>query len=60
MVNVDAACDTRLYEEGGGNLFAAAHELGVARYILQSRGFFLDAPSGRLADETARLRYDAP
>jgi nucleoside-diphosphate-sugar epimerase len=52
--------DTRLHKEGGGNLFAAAAELGVGRYILQSRGFFLDSPSGRLADETARLRYDAP
>ena len=52
--------DTRLHKEGGGNLFAAAEELGVARYILQSRGFYLDAPSGQLADETATLRYDAP
>lgn len=52
--------DTRLHEEGGGNLFAAAQEFGVARYILQSRGFYLGAPSGQLADETARLRYDAP
>jgi len=52
--------DTRLHKEGGGNLFAAAEELGVGRYILQSRGFFLDAPMGRLADETAQLRYDAP
>jgi nucleoside-diphosphate-sugar epimerase len=52
--------DTRLHKEGGANLFAAAEELGVGRYILQSRGFYLDAPSGRLADETARLRYDAP
>lgn len=52
--------DTRLHQEGGGNLFAAAEELGVGRYILQSRGFFLEAPSGQLADETARLRNDAP
>lgn len=52
--------DTRLHEEGGGNLFVAAEELGVARYIMQSRGFFLDAPSGQLADETAKLRDDAP
>src|SRR3546814_8918844 len=27
---------------------------------MQSRGFYLDAPSGQLADETATLRYDAP
>lgn len=52
--------DTRLHEVGGGNLLAAAEELGVARYVVQSRGFFLDAPSGQLADETARLRDDAP
>src|SRR3546814_12373160 len=52
--------DTRLHKEGGSNLLAAAEELGVARYIMQSRGFYLDAPSGQLADETATLRYDAP
>jgi nucleoside-diphosphate-sugar epimerase len=52
--------DTRLHKEGGGNLLAAAQELGVARYIMQSRGFFLDAMSGQLADETAQLRDDAP
>jgi nucleoside-diphosphate-sugar epimerase len=52
--------DTRLHKEGGANLLAAAEELGVGRYIFQSRGFYLDAPAGRLADETARLRYDAP
>lgn len=52
--------DTRLHKEGGSNLLAAAEDLGVARYILQSRGFYLDAPSGQLADETATLRYDAP
>jgi nucleoside-diphosphate-sugar epimerase len=46
--------DTRLHEEGGGNLLTAAQEMSVARYILQSRGFFLDAPYGRLANETAR------
>ncbi|WP_334150703.1 NAD-dependent epimerase/dehydratase family protein [Hyphomicrobium sp.] len=52
--------DTRLHKEGGGNLFAAAEELGVGRYILQSRGFYLDAPVGQVANETARLRYNAP
>lgn len=52
--------DTRLHREGGGNLLAAAKELGVKRYVLQSRGFYLDAPAGQLADERAKLRYDAP
>lgn len=52
--------DTRLHREGGGNLLAAARELGVGRYILQSKGFYLDAPAGGLADESAKLRYDAP
>jgi len=52
--------DTRLHREGGGNLLAAAQASGVKRYILQSRGFYLDAPAGQLADETAKLRHDAP
>lgn len=52
--------DTRLHLEGGRNLLAAAQQLGVGRYIAQSRGFFLNAPTGQLADESARLRYDAP
>ncbi|EHK74167.1 dTDP-4-dehydrorhamnose reductase [Sinorhizobium meliloti CCNWSX0020] len=52
--------DTRLHREGGANLLAAAENLGVRRYIMQSRGFYLEAPAGALADETARLRYDAP
>ncbi|AOK37806.1 NAD-dependent epimerase/dehydratase family protein [Burkholderia cenocepacia] len=52
--------DTRLHREGGGNLLAAAQALGVKRYIMQSRGFYLDAPAGHLADETAKLRYAAP
>lgn len=52
--------DTRLHKEGGANLLAAAEELGVSRYIMQSRGFFLEAPSGQLADETAGFRLDAP
>ena len=34
--------DTRLHREGGGNLLAAAEELGVRRYIVQSRGFYLE------------------
>lgn len=52
--------DTRLHREGGANLLAAAHEARAGRYILQSRGFYLEAPAGQLADETAKLRYDAP
>jgi nucleoside-diphosphate-sugar epimerase len=52
--------DTRLRREGGANLLAAARAAGARRYVLQSRGFYLDAPPGRLADETAPLRCDAP
>ncbi|TCU02116.1 NAD-dependent epimerase/dehydratase family protein [Rhizobium sullae] len=52
--------DTQLHKEGGANLLAAAEELGIARYIMQSSGFFLEAPSEQLADETAQLRDDAP
>jgi len=51
--------DRRLRIEGGGNLFAAAEELGVQRYIQQSSGFYLFAQDG-LADESAPLRFDAP
>jgi nucleoside-diphosphate-sugar epimerase len=51
--------DRRLRIDGGGNLFAAAEELGVPRYIQQSSGFYLAAPDG-LADESAPLRIDAP
>jgi nucleoside-diphosphate-sugar epimerase len=52
--------DTRLHREGGGNLLAAAREVGVDRYILQSKGFYLDALPGQLAHESAKFRYDAP
>jgi 2-alkyl-3-oxoalkanoate reductase len=52
--------DTRLRREGGANLLSTAKAVGVGRYIMQSRGFYLDAPEGQLADETAKLRYDAP
>lgn len=52
--------DTRLHREGGGNLLDAARELGVGRYILQSKGFYLDAPVGQLANESAKFRHDAP
>ncbi|TCM71241.1 NAD(P)-dependent oxidoreductase [Rhizobium sp. BK068] len=52
--------DTRLHREGGANLLTASEAIGVRRFIMQSRGFYLDAPSGTLADETAKLRRDAP
>jgi nucleoside-diphosphate-sugar epimerase len=52
--------DTRLHREGGGNLLAAARELGVGRYIVQSKAFYLDASPGQLAHENAKFRYDAP
>ena len=45
--------DTRLHREGGCNLLAAAEASGVCRFIIQSRGFYLDAPHGQLADENA-------
>jgi nucleoside-diphosphate-sugar epimerase len=52
--------DTRLRREGGRNLLSAATAYGVKRYVMQSRGFYLYASEGQLADETARLRCDAP
>jgi nucleoside-diphosphate-sugar epimerase len=52
--------DTRLRRDGGANLLAAAKAVGVRRYVMQSRGFYLEAPEGRLADENAKLRYGAP
>jgi len=52
--------DTRLRQEGSANLLAAAETVPVGRYIIQSRGFYLDAPPGELADETSTLRYAAP
>jgi 2-alkyl-3-oxoalkanoate reductase len=51
---------TRLQREGGANLVSAARAVGVGRYVMQSRGFYLDAAEGHLADETAGLRHDAP
>jgi nucleoside-diphosphate-sugar epimerase len=52
--------DTHLRREGGRNLLSAARACGVKRYIIQSRGFYLAAPKGQLADESSKLRYDAP
>ena len=52
--------DTRLHREGGGNIFKAATALGVTRYILQSRAFYLAGPEGQLTDERADLDINAP
>lgn len=52
--------DTRLKQIGSANLLAASEVLGVKRFITQSRGFYLNAAAGCLADESAKLRYDAP
>lgn len=52
--------DRKLRIEGGGNLFLAAEELGVQRYIQQSSGFYLVAQDGELADESAPMRVDGP
>jgi nucleoside-diphosphate-sugar epimerase len=52
--------DTRLRREGSANLLSAAEAAGVGRYVMQSRGFFLDAPTGQLADEASKFRSDAP
>ena len=52
--------DRRLRIEGGGNLLAAAEDVGVERYIQQSSGFYLAAREGELADEQTPLRTDAP
>lgn len=51
---------TQLRREGGANLLSGAQAAGVRRHVIQSRGFYLDAPQGELADETSDLRYDAP
>jgi hypothetical protein len=52
--------DTRPHREGGANLLIAAEALGVKRYVMESRGFYLDATQGNLADERVKLRYDDP
>lgn len=51
--------DRVLRLQGGGNLFDAARACGVARYIQQSCGFYLDGAGG-LADDTAALKTTAP
>lgn len=52
--------DTRLHRIGGDNLLTAAQACGVKRYIMQSRGFYLDTRHGTLADEKAPLCVSAP
>jgi nucleoside-diphosphate-sugar epimerase len=54
-----AAGDAKLRLEGGGNLFRAAIACGVQRYLQQSSGFFLKAPTGTLADESSPLDVNA-
>ncbi|HEY0785567.1 MAG TPA: NAD(P)-dependent oxidoreductase [Acidobacteriaceae bacterium] len=54
-----AAGDSRLRLEGGGNLFHAAIQSGVRRYLQQSSGFFLKAAEGPLADESSAFDVNA-
>ena len=51
--------DRKVRLGGGGNLFRAAVELGVRRYIQQSSGFYLSASDDQLADEDSGLALDA-
>lgn len=51
--------DTHLHEVGGANLLAAAQMAGVTRYLMQSRGFYLQASEGQSANESAKMRSDA-
>src|SRR6516165_3478800 len=50
--------DRRTRLEGGGNLYRAALETGVKRYIVQSTGFFY-GPGEGLASEGDPLAHDA-
>lgn len=50
--------DRRLRVEGGGNLYKAARENGVRRYIQQASGFFL-APGSGLGDESVGMAVEA-
>ncbi|HBB9122978.1 NAD(P)-dependent oxidoreductase [Serratia marcescens] len=52
--------DTALHKVAGHHLLEAAKACGISRYILQSRGFYLDAAAGKLASESAALRIQAP
>jgi nucleoside-diphosphate-sugar epimerase len=51
--------DRQIRLEGGGNLYRAAIETGVKRYIVQSTGFFY-GPGRGLASEGDPLAHDAP
>ena len=51
--------DRKVRLEGGGNLFRAAKEVGVRRYIQQSTGFYLSAGEDQLADESSAMALDA-
>ncbi len=51
--------DTHLRGEGGANLLSVGKTVSVATLPRRLRGFYLDAPDGELANETAKLRVDA-
>ena len=53
-----APSDRRTRLEGGGNLYRAALETGVKRYVVQSTGFFY-GPGEGLASEEDALAHDA-
>lgn len=50
--------DRQVRLEGGGNLYRAAVQCGVRRYVVQSTGFFY-APGDGLASETEPLAHNA-
>src|SRR5262252_9162448 len=50
--------DARVRLEGNKNLFGAAQQTGVRRFLVQSTGFWY-APGGGLADEGERFAYGA-
>jgi len=51
--------DRKLRLEGGSNILAAAEAYGAQRYLQQSSGFYLDGEGG-LANESSKLRINAP
>lgn len=51
--------DRQVRLEGGGNLYLAALQFGVGRYVVQSTGFFY-GPGEGLAEETEKLAHAAP
>ena len=52
--------DRRLRLEGGGNLYRAAIETGVKRYIVQSTGFFYGPGEGLASEEDALAHNASP